>query len=195
MGATKRFAELVIMNEQKQSQTSFTAVRFGNVLGSNGSVIPLFKKQIEDGGPVTVTHKEITRYFMTIPEAASLILQCGVYAKNGELFILDMGEPVKIYEFAEKMIRLAGYKVGEDIKIEVIGLRPGEKLYEELLLDVNDPNIQKTDNKLIFIENGNGNKLNIEAVHSLISTLETLSNEEVKMHLCNIVESYNPNNS
>ncbi len=195
MGATKRFAELVIMNEQKQSQTSFTAVRFGNVLGSNGSVIPLFKKQIEDGGPVTVTHKEITRYFMTIPEAASLILQCGVYAKNGELFILDMGEPVKIYEFAEKMIRLAGYKVGEDIKIEVIGLRPGEKLYEELLLDVNDPNIQKTDNKLIFIENGNGNKLNIEAVHSLISTLETLSNEEVKMHVCNIVESYNPNNS
>lgn len=195
MGATKRFAELVIMNEQKHSQTSFTAVRFGNVLGSNGSVIPLFKKQIEDGGPVTVTHKEITRYFMTIPEAVSLILQCGVYAKNGELFILDMGEPVKIYDFAEKMIRLAGYKVGEDIKIEVIGLRPGEKLYEELLLDVNDPNIQKTDNKLIFIENGNGNHLNVDAVNKLIDTLESLTNEEVKAHVCQIVESYKPNNS
>ena len=192
MGASKRFAELIIMKEQTMSTTSFTAVRFGNVLGSNGSVIPLFKKQIGDGGPVTVTHKEITRYFMTIPESVSLILQCGVYAKNGELFILDMGEPVKIYDFAEKMIRLAGYKVGEDIKIEVIGLRPGEKLYEELLLDVNDPNIHKTDNKLIFIENGNGNSLNIDLLNDLLDELETLSNEAVKQRVSEIVESYAP---
>ena len=192
MGATKRFAELIIMKEQRISQTSFIAVRFGNVLGSNGSVIPLFKKQIEDGGPVTVTHKEITRYFMTIPEAVSLILQCGVYAKKGELFILDMGEPVKIYDFAEKMIRLAGYKVGTDIKIEVVGLRPGEKLYEELLLDINDPNIHKTDNKLIFIENGNGNSLNIDLLNDLLDKLETLSNEAVKQRVSEIVESYAP---
>lgn len=194
MGASKRFAELIIFNEQKHSETSFTAVRFGNVLGSNGSVIPLFKKQIEDGGPVTVTHKEITRYFMTIPESVSLILQCGAYAKNGELFILDMGEPVKIYEFAEKMIRLAGYRVDEDIKIEVVGLRPGEKLYEELLLDVNDPNIHKTENKLIFIENGNGNHLNVELTTHLLDNLESLSNDEVKLHVSQIVSSYVPNN-
>lgn len=194
MGASKRFAELVIMNEQKMSKTSFTAVRFGNVLGSNGSVIPLFKKQIEDGGPVTVTHKEITRYFMTIPESVSLILQCGAFAKNGELFILDMGEPVKIYEFAEKMIRLAGYRVDEDIKIEVVGLRPGEKLYEELLLDVSDPNIHKTDNKLIFIENGNSNHLNVDLTTHLLDNLETLTNDEVKQHVSQIVSSYVPNN-
>lgn len=194
MGASKRFAELIIMNEQKVSKTSFTAVRFGNVLGSNGSVIPLFKKQIEDGGPVTVTHKEITRYFMTIPESVSLILQCGAFAKNGELFILDMGEPVKIYEFAEKMIRLAGYRVDEDIKIEVVGLRPGEKLYEELLLDVSDPNIHKTDNKLIFIENGNSNHLNVDLTTHLLDNLETLTNDEVKLHVSQIVSSYVPNN-
>lgn len=193
MGASKRFAELIIMNEQKMSKTSFTAVRFGNVLGSNGSVIPLFKKQIEDGGPVTVTHKEITRYFMTIPESVSLILQCGAFAKNGELFILDMGEPVKIYEFAEKMIRLAGYRVDEDIKIEVIGLRPGEKLYEELLLDTNDPNIHKTENKLIFIENGNGNDLEMKLVDDLLNNLDSLENEEVKLKVSNIVKSYKQN--
>ncbi|MBG0763214.1 polysaccharide biosynthesis protein [Acholeplasma laidlawii] len=193
MGASKRFAELIIMNEQKMSKTSFTAVRFGNVLGSNGSVIPLFKKQIEDGGPVTVTHKEITRYFMTIPESVSLILQCGAFAKNGELFILDMGEPVKIYEFAEKMIRLAGYRVDEDIKIEVVGLRPGEKLYEELLLDTNDPNIHKTENKLIFIENGNGNDLEMKLVDDLLNNLDSLENEEVKLKVSNIVKSYKQN--
>ena len=194
MGASKRFAELVIMKEQEQSQTSFTAVRFGNVLGSNGSVIPLFKKQIEDGGPVTVTHKDITRYFMTIPESVSLILQCGVYAKNGELFILDMGEPVKIYEFAEKMIRLAGYRVGEDIKIEVVGLRPGEKLFEELLLDKENPHIQKTENKLIFIENGDANHLDFNKVSDLLENLEILSNEEVKQRVAEIIITYAPNN-
>lgn len=192
MGASKRFAELIVMKEQEQSETSFTAVRFGNVLGSNGSVIPLFKKQIEDGGPVTVTHKDITRYFMTIPEAVSLILQCGVYAKNGELFILDMGEPVKIYDFAEKMIRLAGYIPNEDIKIEVIGLRPGEKLYEELLLDTNNPNIHKTDNQLIFIENGDANHLDTEKVEKLLNNFETYTNDEIKQHVADIIKTYEP---
>lgn len=195
MGASKRFAELIVMKEQEQSETSFTAVRFGNVLGSNGSVIPLFKKQIEDGGPVTVTHKDITRYFMTIPEAVSLILQCGVYAKNGELFILDMGEPVKIYDFAEKMIRLAGYIPNEDIKIEVIGLRPGEKLYEELLLDTNNPNIHKTDNQLIFIENGDANHLDTEKVEKLLNNFETYTNDEIKQHVADIIETYEPQRS
>lgn len=192
MGASKRFAELIVMKEQEQSETSFTAVRFGNVLGSNGSVIPLFKKQIEDGGPVTVTHKDITRYFMTIPEAVSLILQCGVYAKNGELFILDMGEPVKIYDFAEKMIRLAGYIPNEDIKIEIIGLRPGEKLYEELLLDTNNPNIHKTDNQLIFIENGDANHLDTEKVEKLLNNFETYTNDEIKQHVADIIKTYEP---
>lgn len=195
MGASKRFAELIVMKEQEQSETSFTAVRFGNVLGSNGSVIPLFKKQIEDGGPVTVTHKDITRYFMTIPEAVSLILQCGVYAKNGELFILDMGEPVKIYDFAEKMIRLAGYIPNEDIKIEVIGLRPGEKLYEELLLDTNNPNIHKTDNQLIFIENGDANHLDTEKVEKLLNNFETYTNDEIKQHVADIIKTYEPQRS
>src|SRR5690554_1421299 len=195
MGASKRFAELIVMKEQEQSETSFTAVRFGNVLGSNGSVIPLFKKQIEDGGPVTVTHKEITRYFMTIPESVSLILQCGVYAKNGELFILDMGEPVKIYDFAEKMIRLAGYIPNEDIKIEIIGLRPGEKLYEELLLDTNNPNIHKTDNQLIFIENGDANHLDTEKVEKLLNNFETYTNDEIKQHVADIIKTYEPQRS
>ena len=195
MGASKRFAELIVMKEQEQSETSFTAVRFGNVLGSNGSVIPLFKKQIEDGGPVTVTHKDITRYFMTIPEAVSLILQCGVYAKNGELFILDMGKPVKIYDFAEKMIRLAGYIPNEDIKIEIIGLRPGEKLYEELLLDTNNPNIHKTDNKLIFIENGDANHLDTEKVEKLLNNFETYTNDEIKQHVADIIKTYEPQRS
>ena len=150
MGATKRFAELIIKDQQNKGKTMFSAVRFGNVLGSNGSVIPLFKKQIADGGPVTVTHKDITRYFMTIPEAVGLILQCGVYAECGELFVLDMGEPVKIHELAKKMIRLAGFRPDEDIKIEIVGLRPGEKLYEELLIDTKHSDFHSTLNKLIF---------------------------------------------
>lgn len=151
MGATKRFAETIIQYYAEHSEhTKYAAVRFGNVLGSNGSVVPLFKKQIEAGGPVTITHTDIIRYFMTIPEAVSLILQCGLFAEGGEIFILDMGQPVKIYHLAERLIRQAGYVPNRDIKIEVIGLRPGEKLYEELLLD---KNIQKpTDNKKIFIE-------------------------------------------
>jgi len=149
MGATKRICEMIIQTYDKMSKTDYVAVRFGNVLGSNGSVIPLFLKQIENGGPVTVTHKEITRYFMTIPEAVSLVLQASVYAQGGEIFVLDMGSPVKIYDLAKKIIKFKGYEPNVDIKIKVTGLRPGEKLYEELLMD--EEGLKETPNKLIHI--------------------------------------------
>ena len=149
MGASKRIAEIAIQIFDKMSETDFAAVRFGNVLGSSGSVVPFFKKQIEHGGPVTVTHKEMRRYFMTIPEAVQLVLEAGAMANGGEIFVLDMGEPVYIYDLACDMIRLSGYEPDKDIKVEFTGLRPGEKLFEEISLA--DEDVVKTSNNKIYI--------------------------------------------
>ena len=149
MGATKRMCEMIVQS-RADGQTNFSATRFGNVLGSNGSVIPLFKRQIMNGGPVTLTDRRIIRYFMTIPEASQLVLQSGAMARSGELYVLDMGKPVRILELAENMIRLSGYEPYKDINIIETGLRPGEKLYEELLIRTEE--LDKTENSLIFVE-------------------------------------------
>lgn len=190
MGATKRYAEFIIGYFNTLGNTKYSAVRFGNVLGSNGSVIPLFKKQLADGGPLTVTHKDITRYFMTIPEAVSLILQSAVYAKGGEIFILDMGDPVKIYDLAIKMIMLSGLKPNIDIDIEVVGLRPGEKLYEELLVDHKSNDFLKTNHSRIFIEpteTMDYTKLDIDYIKD---NYECIDNEHIKKMLNKVVTSY-----
>ena len=174
MGATKRLCEMIIQVKNKNSKTEYAAVRFGNVLGSNGSVVPIFKKQIAEGGPVTVTHKDIIRYFMTIPEAAQLVLQAMSYAKGGEIFILDMGEPVKIYDLAVSLIKLSGYEPGIDIPIVFTGLRPGEKLYEELLMK--EEGLQKTENKKIYI--GELTDLDEKDILEKLSKLKQLIDDE-----------------
>ncbi len=189
MGASKRMCEMVIQMMDRHSQTEFVAVRFGNVLGSNGSVIPLFKKQIEDGGPITVTHKDIIRYFMTIPEAVSLVLQAGAYAKGGEIFVLNMGEPVRILDLAENLIRLSGYVPYEDINIEFTGLRPGEKLFEEMLMD--EEGLQETPNRLIHI--GKPIDFDEELFSRQLDELYKIANSdsgEIKEAVRNIVPTY-----
>lgn len=190
MGASKRICEMIIQMMGKKSKTNFVAVRFGNVLGSNGSVIPLFKEQIRTGGPVTVTHPEIIRFFMTIPEAVSLVLTAGSLAKGGEIFILDMGEPVKIRVLAENLIRLSGYKPYEDIKIEYTGLRPGEKLYEELLL--NEEGIKKTDNKKIYIGKPIefDNESFLESMKKLYYVAQKNNKDEVERLVAEIVPTF-----
>ena len=192
MGASKRLCEMVIQGmNRKYENTNYVAVRFGNVLGSNGSVIPLFKKQIAAGGPVTVTDKNIIRYFMTIPEAVSLVLQAGAYARGGEIFVLDMGEPVKILDLATNLIKLSGYRVGEDIQIVFTGLRPGEKMYEELLM--NEEGLKETANKMIFI--GKPIEFDEEVFRSQLVELEREAMDEtsdIRAAVEKIVTTYHP---
>ena len=194
MGATKRIAEMYISCKQQEGVTKFITTRFGNVLGSNGSVIPLFKKQIENGGPLTVTHKDVTRYFMTIPEASQLVLEAGAMGVGGEIFIFDMGESVRIFDLAKNMIKLSGLRYPEDIDIKVTGLRPGEKLYEELL--AGDENTLPTYNKKIMI--GKVRELDYTRIRSSIDELCVtnmfFSGNTVKL-MKEIVPEYVSNNS
>ena len=192
MGATKRMCEMIIQTKNKVSKTDYAAVRFGNVLGSNGSVVPLFKEQIEKGGPVTVTHKDIIRYFMTISEAAQLVLQAATYAKGGEIFVLDMGQPVKIYDLAVSMIKLSGYEPEIDIPIKITGLRPGEKLYEELLMG--EEGLTRTEHEKIFI--GQPLDMDITEIERKLASLRELiqdehhSYEEIKNKMKKVVPTF-----
>lgn len=192
MGATKRMCEMIIQAKDKVSQTEFVAVRFGNVLGSNGSVVPLFKKQIAKGGPVTVTHKDITRFFMTIPEAVQLILQATTYAKGGEIFVLDMGEPVKIYDLAVSLIKLSGFEPNKDIQIQITGLRPGEKLYEELLMS--EEGLKNTKHQKIFI--AKPSDITMDDIMSKLNLLDRMIQEEhtpieiIKRNMKAVVPTY-----
>ena len=189
MGASKRICEMIVCNFAATSKTKFACVRFGNVLGSNGSVIPLFREQIENGGPVTVTHKDIIRYFMTIPEAVSLVLQAGAYAKRGEIFVLDMGDPVRIDDLARNMIRLSGFKPDVDIMVEYTGLRPGEKLYEELLLS--EEGLEKTPNNLIFI--GHPEAIDRESFEAKLEQLRLAAeanSPDIRRHVKALVDTY-----
>ena len=191
MGASKRLTEIILQSKGNKYKTKFAAVRFGNVLGSNGSVIPIFKEQIKKGGPITITHRNIIRYFMTIPEAAQLVLQAGYYASEGEIFLLDMGEPVKIIDLATNLIKLSGLEPYKDIDIEEIGLRPGEKMYEELSLDYESS--EKTDNKMIY----KNTTLDIDVdeldkkLNELKSMLGHSTNEEIRSKLFEIINCYN----
>ena len=189
MGASKRICEMIIQDMNRKSKTEYVAVRFGNVLGSNGSVVPLFKKQIEAGGPVTVTHPDIIRYFMTIPEAVSLVLQAGAYSKGGEIFVLDMGEPMKIDDLARNLIKLSGYRVDDEIKIEYTGLRPGEKMYEELLM--NEEGLTETANKMIYI--GKPIEIDDEKFEQQLEQLRVASQAEesdIRAEVAKIVPTY-----
>ncbi|WP_459129358.1 polysaccharide biosynthesis protein [Guggenheimella bovis] len=193
MGTTKRLGEMIVQAYDPVSETDFVAVRFGNVLGSSGSVIPLFRKQIRDGGPVTVTHEDINRYFMTIPEASELVLAAGSLASGGEVFILDMGKPVKIIDLAKDMIRLSGLELDKDIKIEITGLRPGEKLYEELLLDKSKA--KKTQYEKIWIESPPVTELPVlmERLKVLREIAMTNETDRLIQYLTEIVDTYKPN--
>ena len=191
MGATKRMDEMVVQYYASVSKTVFAAVRFGNVLGSHGSVIPLFKRQLKEGGPITVTHRDIVRYFMTIPEASRLVITAGALAKGGEIFILNMGEPVRIYDLAENLIRLSGLRPGVDVEIKVTGLRPGEKMYEELLMD--SERTLPTDNKDIMISTGDA--LDLSTVQGKLRLLEGCldkDNDTIKRTLAEAVPTYHP---
>ncbi len=189
MGATKRLAEIILEKENKKSKTQYMAVRFGNVLGSNGSVIPLFKSLLKEGRDLTVTHKDVTRYFMTISEAAQLVLEAGYIGSGGEVFVLDMGEPIKIMDLAKQLIELSGLKLGEDVDIKITGLRPGEKLHEELLYDIDS--CQKTDNEKIFIAGIKSKDLNIkEGLDELRQAVNSFDKERMKAQLKELVPSY-----
>ena len=191
MGASKRLTEIILQSKGNKYKTKFAAVRFGNVLGSNGSVIPIFKEQIKKGGPITITHRNIIRYFMTIPEAAQLVLQAGYYASEGEIFLLDMGEPVKIIDLATNLIKLSGLEPYKDIDIEEIGLRPGEKMYEELSLDYESS--EKTDNQMIY--KNTTLDIDVEELDKKLIELKSMlghsTNEEIRSKLFEIINCYN----